>query len=376
MGYICFSCEERHPFERRIFRCDCGGFLPVEGYEIFPQEELEGRDLTIWRYREAFGLPGDVEPVSLGEGFTPLLKREIDGTELYLKLDFMQPSGSFKDRGASVLISFVRWLGVTDVVEDSSGNAGAAISAYAAAAGLNCTVFVPDYTPEGKLTQIRLYGAKVVKVPGKRQDANEAAIRASKDTFYASHLWHPFFVMGLKSAAFEVWEALGKRVPPAVVVPVGSGGFCEGLFLGFKALAEAGYSEGVPRMIGVQAERCPPIHRAFAEGLDDHADVEVEITVAEGIAVQRPPRAKAVLKAIRESRGYTIGVEEEEIISALKVLFSMGLFVEPTSATVLAAWLKMAPEEREGAVLILTGSGLKETKKLGEIWLQGREGLS
>ena len=167
MGYICFSCEERHPFERRIFRCDCGGFLPVEGYEIFPQEELEGRDLTIWRYREAFGLPGDVEPVSLGEGFTPLIKREIDGTELYLKLDFMQPSGSFKDRGASVLISFVRWLGVTDVVEDSSGNAGAAISAYAAAAGLNCTVFVPDYTPEGKLTQIRLYGAKVSRSRGR-----------------------------------------------------------------------------------------------------------------------------------------------------------------------------------------------------------------
>jgi len=103
----------------------------------------------------------------LGEGFTPLIKREIDGTELYLKLDFMQPSGSFKDRGASVLISFVRWLGVTDGVEDSSGNAGAAISAYAAAAGLNCTVFVPDYTPEGKLTQIRLYGAKVSRSRGR-----------------------------------------------------------------------------------------------------------------------------------------------------------------------------------------------------------------
>lgn len=265
---------------------------------------------------------------------------------------------------------------MTDVVEDSSGNAGAAISAYAAAAGLNCTVFVPDYTPEGKLTQMKLYGAKVVKVPGKRQDANEAAIRAAKYAFYASHLWHPFFVMGLKSAAFEIWEALGKKLSPVVVVPVGSGGFCEGLFLGFRTLVEAGYSEGVPRMIGVQAERCPPIHTAFVQGLDDYADVEVEITVAEGIAVQKPPRAKAVLKAIRESGGYTISVKEEEIVSALKVLFSMGLFVEPTSATVLAAWLKMAPEEKESAVLILTGSGLKETKKLGEMRLQDGEGLS
>lgn len=349
--------------------------MSVETKGIFPREELSRRDLTIWRYREAYGLPEGIEPVSLGEGFTPVIEREVQGRRVLFKLDFMQPSGSFKDRGASVLMSLVKALGVREVVEDSSGNAGAAIAAYAAAAGLRCTVFVPEYTPEGKLTQIRFYGARVVKVPGKRQDASRAAIEAAQSSYYASHLWHPFFVMGLQSAAFEIWEELGGRIPPVVVIPVGSGGFCEGLFLGFKALMEAGYSEGIPKMVGVQAERCAPIHRAFVEGLDDAADIEASITVAEGIAVQRPPRARAVLGAIRESGGYTVAVKEEEILSAMELLFSMGLYVEPTSAAALAGWLKMPSQDRDGALLILTGSGLKESAKLAEI-LEGSQGPS
>jgi len=368
MNYQCSACEKKHSLEEKIFRCNCGGFLQVEGARIFPLRELQNRDLTIWRYQEAFGLPPEVQPVSLGEGRTPLLKRTVSDGEVYFKLDFLQPSGSFKDRGASVLISLVRWLGVSQVVEDSSGNAGAALSAYSAAAGIGCNVYVPEYTPEGKLVQIRLYNAKVVKVPGKRQDANRAVIDASRHTYYASHLWNPFFVMGLTSAAFEIWEDLGGETPPVVALPVGSGGFLEGLFLGFNALAEAGYCRDIPRIVGIQAEKCPPIHRAYQEGLEDFVEMEVDVTVAEGIAVQRPPRAMAVLEAIRKSGGYTVSVTDEEILSALKVLFSMGLYVEPTSAAVLAGWMKMKPEDRSGAVLILTGSGLKETEKLRKLY--------
>ena len=314
-------------------------------------------------------LPEELTPVTLGEGLTPLVKRHINGFDIYLKMDYMQPTGSFKDRGASVLISLIRHLGIKRVVEDSSGNAGAAVSAYSTAAGISCTVFVPDYTPEGKLSQISLYGSKVVKVPGKRQDTNNAVIKAAKTAYYASHLWSPFFPAGIQSSAFEIWETFQGKIPNTVIVPVGAGGNLEGLYTGFKTLKNFGYSKKIPRLIGVQAEKCPPIHSAFKKGLNDYAEIQAEITIAEGIAVQKPPRAKAVLNAIRESKGKTVSVTDDEVLTALKQLFSMGIYVEPTSASVLAAWYKISRPEREGAVLILTGTGLKVTNKLAEIFL-------
>jgi threonine synthase len=341
----------------------------VETRSFFSQRDLEGQDHSIWRYREAFGLPEEVQPVSLGEGRTPIVRRRFDGADLAFKLDFLQPSGSFKDRGASVLLSLAKGLGVSHLVEDSSGNAGAAVSAYAAAAGIRCTVYVPDYTPEGKLVQMKLYGSEVVKVPGKRQEANRAAMEAAEKSYYASHLWNPYFIMGLQSAAFEIWEQYEGILPPRVVVPVGGGGFLEGLYEGFAALRKAGYAKKVPRFIGVQAEKCPPIHRAFQEGLPEHREMEVETTVAEGIAVQRPPRGKAVLQALRESGGRTVGVTEEEILCAERALFSMGLFAEPTSASALAGWRKLPQEEKEGSLVVLTGNGLKETQKLSSLFL-------
>jgi len=250
MQYICYLCHSRYDVTPTIFRCSCGGFLAAEGGKPFTRKALASRDTTIWRYREVFGLSEDIEPVSLGEGQTPLIKRQIDGANLFFKMDFLQPTGSFKDRGASLLISVVKKLGIKEVVEDSSGNAGAAIAAYSAAAGIFCTVFVPDYTPEEKLTQIKLYGARVVKVAGTRQGTNDAAVKAAQNTFYASHLWNPFFVSGIQSSAFEIWEELGEKVPPVVVVPLGSGGLLEGLFMGFKLLLNAGYVKQIPRMIG------------------------------------------------------------------------------------------------------------------------------
>ena len=366
--YLCPDCGKKFSLAERIFRCSCGSFLEVTRSGFFSKKDLKNREFTIWRYREAFGLPGSVKPVSLGEGRTPIIQKRVEEIDLLFKLDFLQPSGSFKDRGASVLLSLVRHLGIKQAVEDSSGNAGAAVSAYAAAAGIQCTVYVPAYTPDGKLTQMRLYGSEVVKVPGKRQDANQAVIEASKHSYYASHLWHPLFVMGLQSAAFEIWEQLEGRIPERIILPIGGGGFCEGLYLGFVAMKKAGFIREYPQLIGVQAEKCPPIHRAFQRGLPDFLEMEVEGTVAEGIAVQRPPRARAVLKALRESGGFTIGVQEEEIFSAEKVLFSLGLFVEPTSASALAGWFKMPLKERRRTLILLTGNGLKETGKLSELF--------
>ena len=368
MHYVCHACRKTYGLEERVYNCVCGGFLELEGPRTFPAAALAQRDTTIWRYREAYGLPDAVEPVSLGEGRTPLLHRTLSGSEVLLKLDFMQPTGAFKDRGASVLISLVRSLGVRDIVEDSSGNSGAAIAAYATAAGMRCTICVPEYTPEGKLVQIRLSGGRIIKVPGTRHDASLAAVEASQRAFYASHLWNPLFCMGMQSSAFEIWEQLGGKTPPAVLVPLGGGGHLEGLFMGFSLLKHADLIEQTPRLIGVQAERCQPLYEAFRDGQADVRPYDGAETLAEGIAVQRPPRARAVLAAVRESGGTILSVTEQETLAALRQLFSLGLFVEPTSATVLAGWLQLAPAQREGAVLILTGTGLKQTAKLSQLF--------
>ena len=368
MHYTCFSCDKQYPLTDRRFRCECGGFLTIATDSFFARSALEARDFSIWRYRATFGLPAEAAAVSLGEGRTPLVQRELAGQKVAFKLDYLQPSGSFKDRGASVLMTLVKHLGVQDVVEDSSGNAGAAMAAYATAAGVRCTIFSPDYTPDGKLVQIRLYGARVMKVPGTRQDTNDAAMRAASSSFYASHLWNPFFGQGLATAAYEIWEQMGGQVPPAVIVPAGSGGYLEGLFIGFRALVQAGYAAAMPRLIGVQADHCAPLHLAWTRGLADYAPVTPQPTVAEGIAVQCPPRAPAVLEAIRASGGRTIGVTEDEILDATRTLFALGLFAEPTSAATLAGWRKLDTAEQTGAVLILTGNGLKQTKRLGELF--------
>lgn len=367
MEYICASCGQHYPITDSRFRCACGGYLDVESPRIFAREAIAERGLTLWRYREAYDLPEGAGEVSLGEGRTPLLERKVDGRPVSLKLDYLQPTGSFKDRGASVLLSIVRHAGARDVVEDSSGNAGAAVAAFAASAGIACTIYTPDYTPEGKLVQIRHYGAKVVKVNGSRQDANDAAVEAAGCSFYASHLWNPYFVRGLQSCAFELWEQLGGEVPETVVLPLGSGGYLEGLHSGFSRLLRAGYTKRIPRLIGVQAAGCAPLHEAFGRGMDTYAEVEITSTLAEGIVVQRPPRAPAVLRALRESGGKTVCVDDPAILDAMRTLFRMGIYVEPTSAAALAGFASLPAGEASRAVVVLTGSGLKETAKLRDL---------
>ncbi|MFO7850366.1 MAG: threonine synthase [Spirochaetia bacterium] len=368
MYYSCSSCGKEYSIAEKLYRCTCGEPLELEYDNTHREIDSEDKGRSIWRYKSLLGLPSDLTPISLGEGFTPVIKRRIEGTELFLKLDFLQPSGSFKDRGASVLISMVHNLGITEIVDDSSGNAGAAISAYSAAAGIKCKIFVPDYTPEGKLSQIRFYNADVVKVRGTRQDTNEAAVAASEHTYYASHLWNPLFSLGSASIAYELWEHFNGHLPAVVIVPLGGGGNLEGIYIGFKRLYQAGHIAHIPKIIGVQSANCSPIHTAYEAGLSDsNSEVDVTSTVAEGISVQNPPRARAVLEAIRGTQGFTLAVSEEEIISASRLLFSMGICVEPTSATVVAGWKKLNRALKKEAVLILTGSGLKETTKLSTL---------
>ncbi|MBP7494088.1 MAG: threonine synthase [Spirochaetales bacterium] len=365
--YSCFSCGKTYPITEPRWRCDCGGFLVLPEEPVFPHESLATRGFTLWRYREAYGLPEDSPSLSLGEGWTPLVENRLEGVPVWFKLDYLMPSGSFKDRGAAVLVSLCKAIGIKELVEDSSGNAGAAMAAYCTASGIRCRIYAPAYTPEGKLLQIRLYGAEVVKVPGTRQDTSDAVQEAAKSTYYGSHLWNPFFVQGHMSAAFELWEQLGGEIPDTVILPLGSGGYLEGIYRGFQVLKLSGLIKKTPRLLGVQAQNCRPLHEAFLLGLEAAPPLPVEPTVAEGISVSRPPRGAAVLDAVRRSEGKILAVTEEEIVDAHKLLLRRGLYVEPTSAVVLAAWFQLSFPERKNCVLMLTGHGLKESDKIAQI---------
>jgi threonine synthase len=325
----------------------------------------------MWRYREALAVSG--EPVSLGEPVTPLVAIEHGGRRVELKCDHLQPSGSYKDRGAALLMTHLRAIGVRRAVEDSSGNAAASLAAYAARAGIALTVFCPASASAGKLVQVRLYGAGLRLIDGPRPRATEAleAHVAATGEFYASHLWHPFFLEGMKTLAFEIAEQRGWRAPHAVLAPVGAGSILLGLWSGFRELHGAGLVDRVPRLFAVQAERICPVYLAHARGDDDVAAVASQPTLAEGIALPGPVRGREVLRAVRETGGGVARVSEDEIGRGLSALGRHGIAVEPTSAVVLPALVRLRAagrlQDTEEVVLVLSGSALKATATIAEI---------
>jgi threonine synthase len=309
--------------------------------------------------------------VSLGEGWTPLIPGNWNGARVAYKLELAMPTGSFKDRGMTVMVSYLRSRGIRRVLEDSSGNAGASLSAYAAAAGLACRILVPETASAAKITQIAACGAEVVTVPGSRQDVAEAALRQSAEIFYASHNWQPFFVEGTKTLAYELWEQLGFRAPDNVVVPLGYGSNILGCDRGFAELARGGEIRQMPRLFGVQAARCAPYHAAYAAGVEHLIPTPIAPTVAEGIASAKPTRVAEVLRAVRGSGGAVVAVDEAEIVAALRALAGRGLYVEPTAAAAAAGLTRLlaagAIRPDESTVVVLTGSGLKASATIGEL---------
>jgi threonine synthase len=271
----------------------------------------------------------------------------------------------------TVMVSYLRSRGVERVLEDSSGNAGASLSAYAAAAGLSCRILVPETASYPKIAQIAACGADVVTIPGARQDVAEAALRQSAEIFYASHNWQPFFVEGVKTLAYELWEQLGFRPPDNVVVPLGYGSNVLGLDRGFGELLRRGEIGARPRLFGVQAANCAPYHAAYRAGVERLVPTAITPTIAEGIASAKPTRVVEVLRAVRESGGAVVAVEEAEIVEALRALAHRGLYVEPTSAAAAAGLTRLqasgAIRPSETTVLVLTGSGLKASAAIGEL---------
>ena len=324
---------------------------------------------SLWRY--ALALPFLVaEPVTMGEGLTPLVERRWDGARALFKLELMNPTGSFKDRGASVMVSMLRAQGVSRILEDSSGNGGAAIAAYAAAAGMSSKILVPAYTPPAKIVQMRAYGAEIELIPGTRQDTSDAAVRQAADIFYACHNWQPFFLQGTKTLAYELWEDLGFRAPDNIVIPTGAGSNVLGCDIGFGELLRRGEITKLPRLFAAQPANCAPLALGFAAGAEDCPEIEPKPTIAEGTAIARPVRGREVLAALRRSNGGAVAVTEAEIETAARRLALTGLYTEPTSAVAAAGLSRLVADSVIGVeqttVVVLTGSGLKATPRWGE----------
>lgn len=363
--FHCPQCKSTYSLESTRWRCDCGSFLDLQFEPTFDTEKILKRGATLWRYREAIPIDQDESILSMGEGFTPLESMECSGHPVLLKIDYLFPTGSYKDRGATVLISKLKELGVKKVVEDSSGNAGAAIAAYCVRAGIGCEIYVPQATSLGKLVQIEAYGATLRRIEGSRRRTAEVTMEAASKVYYASHCWNPFFLHGTKTFAFEIWEQMGWKAPDAIVLPVGHGTLFLGTYLGFKELREAGKVKRIPRLIAVQSVSCAPLNRAFKKGWRETKPIETRRkTLAEGIAIAEPVRGRQILEAIRETVGEVLTVTEKEIQIAQREMGLKGHFIEPTAAATIAGLKKyLKHNRREIVVSTLTGTGLKAAGK-------------
>ncbi|NQU03591.1 MAG: threonine synthase [Syntrophaceae bacterium] len=366
---VCTKCKATYGLNEPVWRCGCGSLLDIEFEPVFDVEAISRRRPTMWRYREAIPVTHDTNIVSFDEGFTPLVEVTFSGKPVLIKQDHLFPTGSYKDRGASVLISKIKELGIQSVVEDSSGNAGCAIAAYCAKAKIACDILVPEHTAEGKLAQINLYGAKLKKIPGTREETAEAALKLSEDAYYASHSWNPFFFQGTKTFAFEVCEQRGWKAPDTVILPVGNGTLLLGAYIGFKELFNAGITARVPRLIAIQSDRCPPLYRAFKDNLDEIPDIIAKPTLAEGIAIAKPVRGRQIVDAVTQTDGDFITVSDSELKASLKEICGKGFYIEPTSPATIAGVSKYLRQSgsHETVVSIFTGHGLKSTEKMGSL---------
>jgi threonine synthase len=343
---------------------------------VTPQGGISRDDIdrgmrSLWRYRAS--LPMEIaRPISMGEGCTPLVQKAWDNFRPYFKLEWFNPTASFKDRGATVMLSFLRQIGVNAVLEDSSGNGGASVAAYGAAGGMRVKILAPAYTSPAKIAQVRAYGAGIQLVEGAREESEAEAVRQSNETFYASHNWQPFFLEGTKSFAYELWEDFNYSAPDNVIMPVGAGSSLLGCYIGFKELLAAGQIKKLPRLFAAQPLHCSPVDASFKEGRDTPVFREVLKTIAEGTAIKRPLRLREMITALRETGGSTVAIPEDGIVSALKRLAREGLFAEPTSATAVAAMDDLINRQvinaKERTVVLITGTGVKSASLIAELF--------
>ena len=365
----CTKCGEHLSGERPQTVCPKDGGSLYVRYDLaklrrkFSRKALAGRPATMWRYAEV--LP-DVTPVSLGEGFTPMLpSREHSG--VFIKDEGLNPTGSFKARGLCAAVTMAKAYGLKKLAVPSAGNAASALAAYAAAAGIEAHIFMPKDVPQANLVECKAYGAHVTLVKGLISDCARMVgeRKQAEGWFDISTLKEPFRVEGKKTMGYEVAEQLGWELPEAIIYPTGGGVGMIGMWKAFEEMEELGWvGPKRPKMIAVQSSGCAPLPKAWDEGktvseawLDAH-------TVAAGLRVPKAYADYIILDILKQSRGTAVAVTDEQILDALREWASIeGVFAAPEGAAALAAYRKLRAsgflKKRDRVVLFNTGSGLK-----------------
>jgi threonine synthase len=351
------------------FKCQsCGKPLNVRQNRKFEPRQIYKENYTHWRYARFFPYVRKTDITTLGEGWTPLVKFS---SNIHFKLENLNPTGSFKDRGSTTLISALhkqikKARGY--IAEDSSGNAGASMAAYAARAGLKARIYVPENVAGPKFNQIQFYGAEVVKVSGSRSKVAEEAQRVEKYKFYVGHILHPLFRDGIRSLAYEIAEQFDWRVPERVYLPASAGTLLLGVLNGFKHMVESNIIDAIPTIVACQTSQVSPLYHHF-KNLSYHPPKKIT-SVADALVSTNPPLVNLMIKQLRSADGDAVMVEEKEILEAFKELAHQGFFVEPSSAVAYAAYKEQLKHKEtsktDSAVIILTGSGLKTTLKPSE----------
>jgi threonine synthase len=353
----CINCGGN--FDRSImyYVCpNCGGYFDIPVFPKIIDQKISKSESGVMRYRNLLGLDNSTVPITLGEGGTPLVKDNHEGLQIFHKMESLNPTGSYKDRGTVVLVNYLKENNISEIIEDSSGNAGASLAAYATRADIKARIYVPESASGPKRKQIEEYGAGLIAVPGPRGNA-AAAVKEEADNgaVYASHAFMPMGMLGIGTIAYELFEALGEGIQ-TVIVPVGHGGLMLGIMRGFETLLASGYISKLPYFVGVQAKLCSPVADYYN---NEENTGNYQKSIAEGVNVSDPVRGKLITDFIRNNNGMIVTVEEKSILPAYKELALRGIHVEPTSALTWAA-LKELPSLGNGPhVLIQTGSGLK-----------------
>ena len=373
------TCGAHFKLEDKVLTCSkCGGILDIK-YDLakiqatVKKDSLKTRVRSIWRYRELLPIRREECIVSLGEGITPLQRASnyaetLKISYLAFKLDYMNPTGSFKDRGTAVTVSNLRELRITSAMDDSSGNAGTSLAAYCGSAGIECTLYVPASIPTEKLIQAKMYGAKIESISGSRTDVARAIEARSKSPgpYYVSHNLSPFFFEGMKTFAYETAEMSDWKTLDHIVFPVGGGALMAGAWKGFQELVELGWIQRAPHIHCVQSEACMPVVEAYRKGGERIEPFSEGETIAGGIRISNPARGAQILQTLRSSHGVAISVSDDTILKHQRLLAKKeGIFAEPTSCAALAGLEKLVGNgdiRRDESVLVpITGFGLKDT---------------
>ena len=373
----CSACGKTYEPGKLYNLCDCGKPLMV-AYDLkaaartLTRESLAGREPSLWRYREVLPLDYERNKLTLGEGMTPLLKAERLGSKLglsnlFIKDEGVNPTGSFKARGMAVAISMAKELGVKKLAVPSAGNAAGALAAYAAKAGIPGFIFMPRDTPKANIIECQQTGAHVTLIDGLITDCGKivAEQKEAEGWFDVSTLKEPYRIEGKKTMGYELAEQFNWELPDVILYPTGGGTGLIGMWKAFDEMEQMGWiGSHRPRMVTVQAEGCAPIVKAFAAGAITGADVPDAHTVASGLRVPKAIGDFIMLDILRKSGGTAVSVTDEELIAAVKEIGSAeGIFAAPEGAACLPA-LRMLlnrgdVDRAERVVLFNTGTGVK-----------------